>query len=499
MTAPKTAIIVGAGAGGLAAAMDLSAAGLAVTVIDKEAHVGGKMRHLTVDGAQIDGGPTVFTMRWIFEALFDRSGATLTSELDLMSADRLARHAWLDGSELDLWADVDRSADAIADFSDRTNADGYKAFCRDSQSVYQTLRDTFIAAQKPGPLDLGLRVGLHRFGALWQTRPFETYWSRLEHYFSDPRLQQLFGRYSTYIGSSPFLTPATLMLIAHVEQDGVWLVDGGMHSVARAMQRVAERNGAVFRLGEGVQSITVRNGRAAGVILQSGESLAADVVIFNGDQSALAQGRLGDDVIAAGRKVERKDRSLSALVWCAHTETSGFELDYHSVFFSNAYQREFTEIFEQRQVPAEPTIYICAQDRRSTTRPLGRERLLILVNAPADGDRNEVSVDRQEELRAEMEAHLMRYGLKLETDAPATLTPPSGFNHLFPGTGGALYGRANHSPFATFARNGSKTKVPGLYLAGGSIHPGAGVPMATMSGQLAAQAALASTRSLQSA
>ena len=499
MRAPTTAIIVGAGAGGLAAAMDLSAAGLAVTVIDKEAQVGGKMRHLTVDGAQIDAGPTVFTMRWIFEALFDRSGATLASELDLLSADRLARHAWRDGSALDLWADVDRSADAIADFSDRANADGYKAFCRDSQSVYQTLRDTFIAAQKPGPIDLGLRVGLHRFGSLWQTRPFETYWSRLEHYFSDPRLQQLFGRYSTYIGSSPYLTPATLMLIAHVEQDGVWLVDGGMHAVAKAMRRIAERNGAVFRMGEGVQSITLQNGRASGVILQNGESLAADVVVFNGDQSALAQGRLGDDVIPAGRVVNPKDRSLSALVWCAHAETSGFELDYHSVFFSNAYQREFTEVFEQRKPPTEPTIYICAQDRRGMTRPLGRERLLILVNAPADGDQNRTLDDQQDELRGKMEAHLAKYGLKLEADAPAILTPPSGFNHLFPGTGGALYGRANHSPFATFARNGSKTKIPGLFLAGGSIHPGAGVPMATMSGQLAAQAALAHTGALQSA
>ena len=145
MSAAKTALIVGAGAGGLAAAMDLSAAGVDVTVLEKEAHVGGKMRHLEVNGAPIDAGPTVFTMRWIFEALFERSGKDMAQEIKIRPAERLARHAWLDGSQLDLWADIERSADAIADFADKENADGYKRFCRDSQSVFETLRDTFIA------------------------------------------------------------------------------------------------------------------------------------------------------------------------------------------------------------------------------------------------------------------------------------------------------------------------------------------------------------------
>ena len=313
MTASKRVIIIGAGAGGLAAAMDLSAAGSEVTVIDRAAAAGGKMRQVEADGAKINAGPTVFTMRWIFESLFERSNADFATELTLAPAENLARHGWLDGSTLDLWADVERSAEAIGTFSDTHNANGYLKFCSDSKSVFETLKETFINAQKPSPIGLGLRVGLHRVNKLWETRPMQSYWSKLERYFSDPRLQQLFGRYSTYVGSSPYLTPATLMLIAHVEQDGVWLVDGGMHAVARAMQRAAERNGATIRFGETVQSITVKNGAARGVTLGSGEYLESDAVVFNGDSAALAAGKLGEGADSATRPTPPKKRSRGAI------------------------------------------------------------------------------------------------------------------------------------------------------------------------------------------
>lgn len=491
MTSGNSVIIIGAGAGGLAAAMDLSAAGLEVTLFDRAEEVGGKMRQVEVDEICIDAGPTVFTMRWIFEALFERSGASLETALSLSPAERLARHAWLDGSRFDLWADIEKSAAEIESFSDPENAAGYLRFCQDSEGIFETLKDTFIHAQKPGPLGLGLRVGLTRIQKLWETRPFDTYGSRLQTYFSDPRLRQLFGRYATYIGSSPFLAPATLMLIAHVEQDGVWLVDGGMRAVAHAMAQATEANGASIRLSEQVEQILVDRGRATGIRLTSGETLHADTIVFNGDSAALASGLLGPDARAASKVTDPAARSLSALTWCAHAETSGFELDYHTVFFSDAYRREFDEIFITRQAPDTPTVYICAQDRRPGISSWGRERLLILINAPADGDRGYDEQANAEELYERTHQHLRRYGLEIEPNAPKTLTGPTGFNGLFPGTGGALYGQANHGAFATFNRPSAKSPIAGLYLAGGSVHPGAGVPMATLSGRLAAEAVLA--------
>lgn len=489
-------VVVGAGVGGLVAAIDLACAGRAVTVVERAAEPGGKMRQIPVADLGIDAGPTVFTMRWIFEDLFEAAGASLTDSLGLIPAERLARHAWGDGGELDLFADIGRSAAAIEAFSDASNAQGYLDFCQRSEDIYRTLRDTFIASQRPTPVSLVRRVGLSHLDAMWRTAPFRTLWGALGDHFSDPRLRQLFGRYATYVGSSPLLTPATLMLVSHVEQDGVWLVDGGMRALALALQQLGESLGVDYRFNSEVRSLDMAGGKASGVSLAGGETLSASAVVFNGDVSALAGGLLGASVTRATRGVSADKRSLSAVTWCINGRPRGFELDYHNVFFASDYPREFESIFKQRQVTEAPTVYICAQDRvpgGNRTAPHGgsAERLLLLINAPADGDRSGLSVAHMENLRERTFGLLHKCGLSVDFDeAHCVATRPEDFNALFPASGGALYGRASHGMMASFARPGARSRLPGLYLAGGSVHPGPGVPMAAMSGRLAARALL---------
>jgi 1-hydroxycarotenoid 3,4-desaturase len=230
-------------------------------------------------------------------------------------------------------------------------------------------------------LDLVRRVG--DLGALWRTLPMRTLWSALGEHFRDPRLRQLFARYATYVGSSPFLAPATLMLVAHVEQDGVWQVRGGMRAVALALHKLGEGQGARFRFGAHVEAMLVEGGRAAGVRLAGGEELRADAVVFNGDVSALPA--LG----AGGAPTPRPKRSLSAITWCVNAPVSGFDLAHHNVFFAENYAAEFDAVFRQRRVADAPTIYICAQDRGEVGMPPAPgapERLLVLINAPPDGD-----------------------------------------------------------------------------------------------------------------
>ena len=196
--------VIGAGVGGLAAAIDLARGGCEVDLFERASEPGGKMRQVGVNGVDVDAGPTVFTMRWVFEDLFEGAGSKLSEELNLSRASILARHAWTDGGRLDLYEDIDQSVEAIREFSDEKNADGYKAFCIRSKELYLALKDTFIAAEKPSPLGLVSRVGLAPFfGAMWETSPHRDLWRALDRYFSDPRLKQLFGRYSTYVGSSP--------------------------------------------------------------------------------------------------------------------------------------------------------------------------------------------------------------------------------------------------------------------------------------------------------
>jgi 1-hydroxycarotenoid 3,4-desaturase len=476
-------IVIGAGVGGLAAAADLARRGADVRVLERAATPGGKMRQVEVDGTAIDAGPTVFTMRWIFESLFTDAGRRIEDFLTLHPAETLARHAWRQGGELDLFADIDRAADAIADFAGPRDAQGYRDFCARGADIFRTLRDSFIGAQRPSPVDLARRVGLTHLDALWRTAPFTTFWSALGKHFEDVRLRQLFGRYATYVGSSPFLAPATLMLIAHVEQEGVWLVEGGMRRVADALQALGEANGARYRFNAHVQEIFVQNGRAAGVVLADGERIDADAIIFNGDASALAVGKLGAGVVTAAPAVTAPNRSLSAVTWCIRARAAGFPLLHHNVFFAEDYEAEFSNIFTDRRITAWPTVYVCAQDRGATDAPVdGPERLLLLINAPADGDTQAFDT----RLYASRTWTLLRdCGLELTTEA-SVATGPDGFEALFPASGGALYGRANHGSMASFARPGAASAIPGLYLAGGSVHPGAGIPMAAMSGRLAA-------------
>ncbi len=487
----QRAIIVGAGIGGLAAALDLAAAGWSVTVLERQAAPGGKMRRVQAGGATLDAGPTVFTMRWVFEELFADAGTTLGGEVTLQRADILARHAWSETETLDLHADLDQSADAIAAFAGPGEAAGFRDFSARARRIYETLETPFLRGGRPTPLSLVRRAGVRPMLAI---SPFDTMMRALAKHFADPRLRQLFGRYATYCGSSPYLAPATLMLVAHVERDGVWLVQGGMHHLAAALARVAAACGVVLRYNASVGSIDVEAGRASAVRLASGERIAADAIIVNADATALAAGCFGQAVSRAVPGVAPAHRSLSAITWAMHAQTGGFPLTRHNVFFSRDYPAEFADLFDRRRLPRRPTVYVCAQDRGEHARaPGGPERLLCLVNAPACGDTaaglSEPEIDSCETHAFQL---LARCGLQMDRTRAASLrTTPRDFAALFPATGGALYGRAVHGPMATFQRPGSQTAIPGLYLAGGSTHPGAGVPMAALSGRLAAACVIA--------
>jgi 1-hydroxycarotenoid 3,4-desaturase len=428
-------------------------------------------------------------MRWVFDEIFEAAGALLDQHIQLKPLDILARHAWTEADRLDLFADIPRTAEAIGAFAGRKEAAGYKAFCSESRRIYETLRDSFLTAQKGGPMGLAGRIGIGRAGDLLGIRPFDTLWRALSDHFADPRLRQLFGRYATYCGSSPFAAPATLMLIAHVEQAGVWAVAGGMQRLAEALERVANSLGVACVYGAKAETINLDQGRACGVTLAGSDRLAADWVVVNADTAALTTGALGVGVQGAAPPQPPAMRSLSAVTWAVQTKTRGFPLVRHNVFFSADYAAEFDDILKRGQLPRAPTIYVCAQNRADGGQdPVSAEKLLVLVNAPAKGDRAPL---KERDLRAcekQVSDHLARCGLALDQSLEtAAITTPTGFNALFPASGGALYGPATHGWAAAFRRPGAKTRIPRLYQAGGGAHPGAGVPMAALSGRLAAQ------------
>lgn len=487
-------VVVGAGIGGLVSALLLACRGLQVTLVEAGPGPGGKMRRVMVDGAPVDSGPTVFTMRWVFDQILAQAGSSTAELLKLTPLSVLARHAWRGHDQrLDLFTDIERSAAAIGEFSGPEEARRFLGFCRQARQLYDHLEGPYIRSERPTLLSMMSDLGPRGLAVLMGLGPFSSLWRSLARHFHDPRLQQLFGRYATYCGASPWQAPATLMLVAQVELDGVWSVDGGMHAVAEAFARLARQRGAVLNYGQACEQILLRDGRVCGVRLAGGSSLAADSVVFNGDANALASGLLGDAIRPAARVTPPEGRSLSALTWSMNLRTQGFPLLRHNVFFDDDYASEFDDIFHQRRLPQHGTVYVCAQDRADDgAQRDGGERLLALVNAPADGDRRPFETREIAPCEQRSLALLRDCGLNLELDSHNVVrTTPADFHRLFPATGGALYGPATHGWMSSFRRGASSTKLPGLYLAGGSVHPGPGVPMAAMSGSLAAATLLA--------
>jgi 1-hydroxycarotenoid 3,4-desaturase len=487
MASAQRIVVVGAGVGGLCAAARLAHAGMRVTVVEAAAGPGGKMRTVDSAAGPVDAGPTVLTLRRVFEAVFAAAGERLQDHVTLVPQPVLARHFWPDGSVLDLHADAEASAAAIRDWGGSAAERDFRRFHRATARALAAFDRPVMQAPRIRPMQVAA-AALRAPAVLPMLAPGMTLERWLRGQFRDARLRQLFGRYATYVGGTPGQVPALLGLIWQAECAGVWVVQGGMHRLALALQGLAERGGAVFCFGTAVDRVLVQGGRVSGVALADGTSLPAAAVVFNGDPAALAAGLLGRAVRAALPRGATAPRSLSARVWSFAAVPQGPDLLHHNVFFTADPATEFGPL-ARGHAPAAASHYLCAQDRGTGTAPRGPERFEIIQNAPPLGTTPPTA---QEDARchAMMTAHFAAMGLRFDP-APSDMTGPQGFARMFPGSAGSIYGRSPAGMLAAFRRPTARTAVAGLYLCGGGAHPGAGVPMAAQSGLHAAAAILA--------
>ncbi|MEX3017317.1 1-hydroxycarotenoid 3,4-desaturase CrtD [Gymnodinialimonas hymeniacidonis] len=474
------AVVIGAGIGGLSAAMRLAAQGLGVRVVEMADGPGGKMRTAPSVAGPVDIGPTVLTMRPVFEALFADVGEKLSDHVTLHRDRLLARHWWRDGSSLDLFDDPESSAEAVGEFAGAEAVREFRAFSAEAKRLYEAFDGPVMQSEAPafGPLAAHVIKNPRLIPAM---APGLSLSRKLAMRFSDSRLQQLFGRYATYVGGSPYQSPAVLGLIWQSEAQGVWAVEGGMHALAQAMQSVAEAKGVAFQFGTAVERITAESSTARGVQLADGSTLSADIVVFNGDPKALRDGYLGQDMTGAVPKAGTEPRSFSAFVWGFAAEPSGVELAHHNVFFCEDPKIEFGDLAKGR-MPRDATLYVCAQDHGQP----GPQRFEIIMNGPPG---HKTTEEEKETCRTRTFEALQTMGLTFSPPPETTaLTTPMDFDRAFPASDGSLYGRSPHGMSATFQRPTARTAIKGLYLAGGGAHPGAGIPMACLSGKHAAEA-----------
>ncbi|MEM1161909.1 MAG: 1-hydroxycarotenoid 3,4-desaturase CrtD, partial [Pseudomonadota bacterium] len=459
-----------------------------VHVVEAADHPGGKLRTVPSDAGPVDAGPTVMTLRPVFENLFAEAGLAMADYVTTVQEPLLARHWWPDGASLDLFADMEASAAAMRDFGGAGAEADFTAFHARTGEMFRAFERPVMQSAKP---EMGGILGacLRAPGMTAWLMPGRTMAGALAGAFRDPRLRQLFGRYATYVGGSPYQSPALLSLIWQAEAAGVWRVEGGMAALAAGVAKAAADLGVRFSYGRAVERVRP-TGAGFDVIFRDDGREAARTVVFNGDPAALRLGLLdpgvGDAVTASGVR----PRSLSAYVWSFAARPGGADLSHHNVFFNEDYRSEFAAV-TAGEMPGDAALYVCAQDRGVGLAPDGPERFEIIMNAApvTSGDGRP-----REEFRGCLTRTfetLSRRGLDFDTEPQRiNLTTPHDFAARFPGSAGSLYGRSPHGMMASFQRPVVRSRIPGLYLAGGGVHPGAGLPMAATSGRLAAEAIL---------
>lgn len=479
------AVVIGAGMGGLAAAIRLAAGGCSVTVVETADTPGGKARARDTAAGPAAMGPTVLTLKPEIDALFHLCGTTTEAEVQITRLPRLARHWWPGSGPLDLYPDRDANIEAIRSFAGDREAQGFARFDAATAALYHAFDAPVMRAPKPDLAAIA-RTTL-RQPRLWPALlPQKTLDHWLKRFFNDPRLRQLFGRYATYVGGRPAHTPAVLSLVWQAEAQGVWTARDGIHSIAEALARAAERLGVRFHYATRAHRITRQSGRVAHVETDHGHH-RADIVVFNGDPRALTDGLMGEAAQTALRPPGK--HSLSAWVWSFAATPEGpraTDLIHHNLFFTADPQAEFGPIGAGK-MPDSPTLYLNAMDRELGPTP-ATERFQIILNAPS-GQPGHPDEDRSCHDRTF--PALEQMGLTfLPPPGPEALTRPQDLAQRFPASQGAIYGASPEGVLAAFRRPLAQTSLPGLYLAGGGVHPGAGVPMALLSGKQAAEQAL---------
>ena len=483
MQSRDTAVIIGAGIGGLAAAIRLAASGLRVRVLEAADSPGGKARALPSAAGPVDTGPTVLTMRAEFDALFALAGQRLDDHVTLTPLPILARHFWQDSPSLDLFPDPEANIEAIHRFAGPREAAAFARFNRLSQALLAAFDAPVMRSATPNLARIARTAAVQP--RLWPALlPGVSLERLLKAHFRDPRLIQLFARYATYVGGRPRHAPGVLALIWQAEAQGVWAVRGGLHSLAQSLADLATGLGVRFHYATRARRILTAQGRVSAVETEGGHLFPCQHCVFNGDPAALTTGLLGPEAQAALPAAKTQPRSLSAHVWAFAATAKGPALAHHNVFFTDDPQAEFGPIGAGR-APDKPTLYLCAQDRLPHP-PSGLERFEIILNAPAGLPAHP---DEEPQCRARTFPRLQDFGLTFSPPPqPQALTTPSQLARLYPASQGAIYGRSPEGLLAAFQRPTARTRLPGLTLAGGGAHPGAGVPMAALSARHTAEA-----------
>ena len=480
---PKSIVIIGAGIGGLAAAIRLAHAGYDVTVMEKNPRVGGKVYRYEAGGFQWDTGPAFITMRPLLDELFREAGQDMADCLRLIPIDPLTRYFFPDGTTFDLhrdWAETAAQIERLAP----ADVEGVLRFLAEAARLHRSADP--LAAGRHGEGGRLLPIPWLRAGA----RPSVS--RAIQRYISSAKLVRPFENFAATAGANPVRAPAALNAIAHrALTGGAWYPRDGLSAIPHALERLASDAGVNILLNCSVHQIAVKQGAARGVSFGAdGQMLTADAVVSNVDALSTLRYLLPPEALAPPvlRRLNKAPVTASTYVIMLGVRGKFPQLTHHNVLFSADARREYDQQFRQALMPEDPTITLTISSKTDPLHaPVNQENWLIRVNAPPISEKFDW-LARQSEVRDRLMATLnQRYGLDLSGRIRSeTHLTPVDWGRMTGAWRGSLFGPSPEDRRALFGRPALQAhNLARLYFVGGTVHPGGGLPMALLSAKLA--------------
>ena len=483
--------VVGAGLGGLATACTLAARGHSVTVLERNEWLGGKAAVLELGGFRFDMGPTILTVPSVLRRIFAEAGRRLEDHLDLVKLDPQWRCFFDTGDVLDLSADPVRMRAAVGP----DVWPGYQQFLRVAERLHEISEKYFFWRPVGSMLDTfdpGSTFNLTTLREVLSIRIGQTVSGTIRSCIRDERVSQMLDHYTQYIGSAPDQSPAILCAIAHMQNaEGVWYPSGGTGAIARALVDLARDLGVQFRTRTGVGRLHTEQGHVTGLTTDAGERLSFDAVVANSDivrtHSELIDDERARDKFERRRKYEP---ACSGVVLYLGLKSRYDHLLHHNFVFSRDPHEEFEAIYRKGEPAPDPTCYVCAPAATDpTVAPDGKEALYILVHTPylrPHHNWKSMLPAYRKIIFDKLARTAGLVDLENRIEREAVLTPQD-IHERYSVLNGAIYGLASHGRVnGAFKPSNRSADIRGLYFAGGSAHPGPGMPMVMMSGWIAA-------------